>query len=124
MLDASTGISRNLTVPLTDLVRANVSGSRVALPVQGSVYARLNHISAVPARSSDAGYSLSRLRAIDSMIARIARAREAMVPDVAADPVEQKEAILEEVARLVEESLEAGPRGSMDPTGFVLNLVA
>jgi hypothetical protein len=124
MLDTSTGITRNLTVPLTDLVRANVSGGRVALPVQGGVYARLNHISAVPAGSSDGGYSLSRLRAIDAMIARMARAREAMVPDVAADPVEQKEAILEEVARLVTESIEAGPRGSVDPTGFVLNLVA
>jgi hypothetical protein len=124
MLDTSTAISRNLTVPLTDLVRANVSGSRVAHPVQGGVYARLNHISAVPAGSSNAGYSLSRLRAIDSMIARIARAREAMLPDVASDPVEQQEAVLEEVARLVTESLEAGPRSGMDPTGFVLNLVA
>ncbi|MEX2443837.1 MAG: hypothetical protein WD492_09545 [Alkalispirochaeta sp.] len=122
MTSSQTPISQNLTVPLSDLVRARVSESRVAMPVRGAVYARLDHISGVPSRSPNAGYSLSRLRAIDSMITRIARMQEQLTPDVAADPVEQQEAVLEEAARQIAESIERQPAGYSAEDGFFVNM--
>lgn len=122
MTSSQTAISQNLTVPLSDLVRARISESRVAMPVRGGMYARLNHISGVPAGSPNAGYSLSRLRAIDTMITRIARMQEHVTPDVAADPVEQKEAILEEAARQIAESIGTQPAGYSAEEGFLINM--
>jgi hypothetical protein len=92
------------------------------MPVRGGVYARLNHISGIPAGSPNAGYSLSRLRAIDSMITRIARMQEQLTPDVPADPVEQKEAILEEAARQISESIEGNAGGYSAEEGFLVNM--
>ena len=117
-------ISQNLTVPLSDVVRARVSESRVALPVRGTIYARLNHISAVPARCRDAGYSLSRLQAIDSMITRIARMQQQLTPDVPADPVERQEAILEEAARQIVEGFERQQANGASAQGLLLDLMA
>lgn len=122
MTSSQTSISQNLTVPLSDLVRARISESRVSLPVRGAVYARLNHISGVPAGSANAGYSLSRLRAIDSMISRIARMQGQLTPDVAPDPVEQQEAVLEEAARQIAESIGAQPVGYSAEEGFLVNM--
>ncbi|MFW5694158.1 MAG: hypothetical protein ACOCYB_03245 [Alkalispirochaeta sp.] len=124
MTSSHTAISQNLTVPLSDLVRARVSESRVAMPVRGAVYARLNHISGIPARSPNSGYSLSRLRAIDTMITRIARMQEQLTPDVSADPVEQQEALIEEAARQIVDSMEQSPAGSAAEEGFLVNMFA
>lgn len=115
-------IPQNLTVPVSELVRARVSENPVALPVRGGIYARLNHISAVPARSSDAGYSLSRLRAIDSLISRIARMNQNPTPDVSVDPVEQQEQLLDEVARLLSEGAERAVAGAVPTDGLLIDL--
>jgi len=94
------------------------------MPVRGAVYARLNHISGIPANSPNGGYSLSRLRAIDTMITRIARMQEQLTPDVAPDPVEQQEEIIEETARRIAESMESSPAGYAAEEGFLVNMLA
>lgn len=124
MSGAQATISHNLTVPLTDLVRAHVSDSRVTMPVRGPVYARLEHIAAVPASSSNGGYSLSRLQAIDSMLSRIARMQQELTPDVAQDPVDLQEAILEEAARRIVEEIRQGTPGAPQAQGLMLDMTA
>lgn len=124
MSDAGVGISQNLTVPLTDLVRAQVSQSRVSMPVRGPIYARLEHIAAVPASSSNGGYSLSRLQAIDSMLSRIARIQQELTPDVSPDPVDLQEAIMEEAARRIDDEIRQGSPGAPRTQGLMLDLTA
>ena len=124
MTSSPTSISQNLTVPLSDVVRARVSESRVAMPVRGALYARLNHISGIPANSSNGGYSLSRLRAIDTMITRIARMQERLTPDVSQDPVEHQETLIEEAARRIAESMENSTAGYAAEDGFLVNMIA
>lgn len=96
-------IPTHATVPLTDVLRARVSNGRVAMPVQGAMYARLRHINAVPALGGTDGYSFSRLQAIDSLLARIENMRSEITPDVEKDPVEAQQLALEEVSRVIAE---------------------
>jgi hypothetical protein len=56
------------------------------------------------------------------MITRIARMQEQLTPDVPVDPVEQKEAILEEAARQISESIDGGPAGYAAEEGFLVNM--
>ncbi|MFP4211972.1 MAG: hypothetical protein ACLFR8_12055 [Alkalispirochaeta sp.] len=117
-------IPTHATIPLTEVVRARITDARVPLPVQGSIYARLEHISAVPSHGRGGGYSFSRLQAIDAMLARIENLRKAATPDVAQDPVEQTQAIIEEAARRIAEDIEGGGNGFGFDRGFLLDMTA
>jgi hypothetical protein len=48
--------------------------------------------------------------------------QEQLTPDVPVDPVEQKEAILEEAARQISESIDGGPAGYAAEEGFLVNM--
>ncbi len=119
-------IRTNATIPITDLVRARLTEGRVALPVEGTAYARLDHINAVPSLPGGSGYSITRLQAIDSLLTRIANSRmEELTPDVAEDPVEYQEAVLEEAARLIARDIETGGyRYGVPSEGFLLDMTA
>jgi hypothetical protein len=109
---------------MSEVVRANVSDGRVALPVRGGIYARLNHIAAVPAGSTDQGYSLARLRAIDSMITRIARLRETAPAAQTPNSLEARQELIDQVARRIDEALQE-QRSTLDPLeGLVIDLTA
>jgi hypothetical protein len=88
------------------------------------MYARLNHITAVPALSGSSGYSLSRLQVVDSMIARMAARQEAITPDVQPDPVEAQESMLEEISRQIVAEMDRPVHGSLYHEGLVLDLTA
>ena len=117
-------IPTHATVPLTEVLRANVSGGRVAMPVRGSSFARLQHINAVPALSGSGGYPISRLQAIDSLLSRIASMQESATPDVDADPLARREELIEEAAMRIVEDIDNGGNGYGLAEGFLLDMTA
>jgi hypothetical protein len=124
MEGSAISIPTHATIPLTEVMRARVTDARVPLPVQGSTYTRLEHISAVPSPGQGGGYSFSRLQAIDAMLARIENLRKATTPDVVQDPVEQTQEIIEEAARRIVEDIERGGNGFGFAQGFLLDMTA
>jgi hypothetical protein len=67
-----TSISRN--VHLSNILRAQYSSGKVALPLRNGVYASFQHVQGVRALG-EGGYSLSKLQMMDLMIDRIVRLR-------------------------------------------------
>ncbi len=118
-------IRTNGTIPITDLVRARLSEGRVALPVEGTVYARLDHINAVPSPPGTGGYSISRLKAIDSLLTRIANMQQDLTPDTGKDPLEHQQSIMEEAARRIVEDIQSGSfRYGIPAEGLLLDMTA
>ncbi|TVR05260.1 MAG: hypothetical protein EA403_03250 [Spirochaetaceae bacterium] len=69
-------LTRNIA--LSNLLRARTSPGRVSVPLQGSVnYMRLKHVQGVPASEGNSGFSLSRLRMLDTMIDRLEKGARA-----------------------------------------------
>jgi hypothetical protein len=95
------------------------------MPVRGSAYARLEHINAVPSLPGDGGYSITRLQAIDALLTRMVNSQVELTPDIAKDPVEYQEAVLEEAARLIARDIETGGfRYGVFSEGFLLDMTA
>lgn len=109
----------NLSVQ--DLVRAQVSDRPVVLPVNGALVARLRHITAVPSLSGQPGFSLSRLRTIDSVIERMAAAQRGV--SQVDDPLEHTEQMIQMQAEAVERALERQPAG-VDLNGLLFDISA
>lgn len=65
--------SLNRSIALSSLIRARYSSGRVNMPLQGSVnYMRLKHVQGVPSPGGEGqGFTLSRLRMLDTMIERL-----------------------------------------------------
>jgi hypothetical protein len=61
------------SVSIPKLVQARYTSGRVTMPVKPNqyVYARMKNVAVVPAGGDDSGYSLARLRAIDTLIGRL-----------------------------------------------------
>ncbi|TVR93831.1 MAG: hypothetical protein EA428_01325 [Spirochaetaceae bacterium] len=73
MLNSGIQPSRS-TVPVQELLRARYADGRISLPVSGSaVYARFRHVQGVPTDGETMGFSLSRLRVLDTLIDRLVR---------------------------------------------------
>ncbi len=73
MLDSGIQPTRS-TVPVQELLRARYADGRISLPVSGSaVYARFRHVQGVPTDGETMGFSLSRLRVLDTLIDRLVR---------------------------------------------------
>ena len=64
------------TLNLSQVIRPQVSGGKIALPVNHfSVYAQFKHIEAVPA-SGGAGYPISKVRILDILIDRLVQLKD------------------------------------------------
>ena len=61
----------NRTVHLSNIIRAQYSTGRIALPLSGGAYARLKHVQGIPAQTAGGGYSISKLRMIDILVERL-----------------------------------------------------
>jgi hypothetical protein len=63
------------TLQITNIIRANNSPNRISLPVnrQQYLYARFKHIWGFPEARQGEGYSLSKLRILDTLIDRLHR---------------------------------------------------
>lgn len=66
------GISSLITVPVSNIVRAQVSEGAIVLPVNtsGLVYSNFKNVKGIPAPNGT-GYTINRLRALDSLIERL-----------------------------------------------------
>jgi hypothetical protein len=60
------------SIQLASILRAQYSSGKVALPVDGGLYARFRHVQGVPSQSQG-GYSVSKLQMIDLMVERLVR---------------------------------------------------
>ena len=59
-------------VTLSSILRARYGGGPLSLPVRGgAVYARFKHVQGVPS-GGDQGFTISRLKALDNLIERLA----------------------------------------------------
>lgn len=116
---------RNGTIPFTDLVRAGITTRPVSMPVAGSGYARLENVMGIPAARGDQGYSLTRLKVLDALIARIRGGREQDVtPDLHTDPLERQEQLLEAVTFRIMEDLRQGRSDRSLVQGFLIDMTA
>ncbi len=59
-------------IQLSSILRAQYSSGKVALPVDGGVYARFRHVQGVP-EAGQGGFSLTKLQMIDMMVERLVR---------------------------------------------------
>lgn len=121
----ATSIIRNGTIPFSDLVRAGVSSRPVSMPVAGSGYARLEYVTGIPAARGDQGYSITRLKALDALIARIRGSQEEVAtPDLNSDPVEQQEKLMEALTLRIVEDIRQGRSDIALSRGFLVNMTA
>ncbi len=123
MADTISSIPQNATIPLSELVRARISENPIAMPVRGGIYARLSHITAVPAHSGGGGYSLVRLRAIDSLIARMAQMQSGAPQPNEADPLEWQQRLIEETARSVVEEIDRSEAQAQLNAGLLVDVL-
>jgi hypothetical protein len=67
------GLSPNQTVPIVNLLKAKISEGKVAVPVKQSlsIYANFKHVSGVPTTQKGHGFSLSKLRVLNTLIERL-----------------------------------------------------
>ena len=75
-MEGAIQVEFNRTIHPSSVVRARYAPGRIVLPVAGGVFARFEHISAVPAPAGTPGYSVSRIRAINALIERLDRLGE------------------------------------------------
>jgi len=60
-------------VTLSTVLRARYGGGPLSLPLRGgAIYARFKHVQGVPS-GGDQGFTISRLKALDNLIERLAR---------------------------------------------------
>ena len=71
MVSVATQNTVNRTVHLSNIIRAQYSTGRIALPQNGGLYARFKHIQGVPAQAAGGGYSVSKLQMIDLLVERL-----------------------------------------------------
>lgn len=125
MDSVATSPIRNGTIPFTDLVRAGVNSRPVSMPVAGTGYARLEHVTGIPAPRGDQGFSLTRLKALDALIARIRGSREEVAtPDVNGDLLERQEELIETIVLRIVDDL---GRNHLDPglsRGLLVDMTA
>ena len=105
MVDTITTRPNAISVSVTDLVRARVSSNPVTIPVNGTVFARLRNVTALPSGTESGGISYMKIRALDSMIGRLRQERpEAHKTET--DALERRLRLIEETARLIAEESE------------------
>lgn len=118
------------TLNISNILRAQYSSGKVALPLDGGVYARFRHIQGIPAVGDGGGYSISKLRTIDVLVDRLVRlrGREVEAPQPRTDS-EAGDAIIELAKQLHDElastAMSAGTFASgVSEPGLLFDLVA
>ncbi len=65
------------TIALGQMLRPQIVGGKVAMPVQDyNVYTRFKHIAVTPASANSVGYSSTRLRILDTLIDRLVQMKK------------------------------------------------
>ena len=112
-------------IQLSSILRAQYSSSKVALPVDGGVYARFRHVQGVPA-TGQGGFSVNKLQMIDMMVERLVRLQgEGFTPPQSDD----QSALLNQIAEQLHSALQSGGireayTAGMSEPGVLLNFLA
>ena len=120
----------NSTIHLSNLIRAQYSPGRIALPTRAGMYTRLKHVQGVPTQIAGAGYSISKLRMIDLLVDRLVRLKGQPMesPTVTSDA--EADALVMDYAHQISQALSsASPLAQsfsvvLAEPGLILNLVA
>jgi hypothetical protein len=59
------------TVPISDILRIRSAAGRVSLPLNQPIFVRFEHVSGVPSAVNGEGYSVFKLRILDTLIDRL-----------------------------------------------------
>lgn len=59
------------TIPLTDLMKVRYASGRLSLPSSQSFFVRFKHVSGIPSGERGEGYSIAKLRILDTLIDRL-----------------------------------------------------
>ena len=117
------------SVHLSSILRAQYSSSKLALPVDSGVHARLKHVQGIPSPGGG-GYSLTKLQMIDLMVERLVQLRgKPVVAPVASNDEEAFQALaslageLHRALESVHTSRGSFAAGMVEP-GLFVNLVA
>lgn len=117
------------TVNLSSILRAQYSGAKLALPIDGGLYARLKHVQGIPSGGSG-GFSFTKLQMIDLMVERLVRLRGGPVEMPQNVSAEELDAAVTRLGDQLTEALRAGraaghsfTAGIVEP-GLLFSLVA
>ncbi len=123
-------VSLNRAISLPHIVRASYSKSKISVPVSSASigYARFKHIKGIPSFPGNGGFSVTRLKQLDTMIDFISRMKnESVSIDLGSGDESALERMAEEYSKLVREKivspLFAYSSGNYSP-GSILNLTA
>ena len=120
----------NNTIHLSNLIRAQYSPGRIALPTSGAMYTRLKHVQGVPTHTPDGGYSVSKLRMIDTLVDRLIQLKGQSMESPSPQSDAEAEAMLSRYAQELSTTLNnATPlsqsfRVGLVQPGMLLDLVA
>ncbi len=123
-------LSVNRSLSLPHIVKATYSGSKISVPVSpaSSGYARFKHIKGIPSFASGSGFSVAKLKQLDTMIDFISRMKKETVSvDLGQGDESTLEQLTQEYSKLVRENV-ISPLSSYNPgiytPGSLLNLTA
>jgi len=63
------------TIPLSDLMKVRYASGRLSLPSSQSYFVRFEHVSGIPSGNRGEGYSIVKLRILDTLIDRLSSLR-------------------------------------------------
>lgn len=133
MIDTSVQNYVHRTIPITNLLRAQFSPGRIALPVQNqAIYARFKHVQGVPSTAEGQGFSMARLRMLDNLIDRLTRLEGSRGEWVQPDSGGEVEGLIEEYAARLHRAVETseasgyslGYGSGANELGTLLDMVA
>lgn len=129
-MDIGSQTTINSTIHLSNLIRAQYSPGRIALPTSAGMYTRFKHVQGVPAQVAGAGYSVSKLQMIDLLVDRLVQLKRQPMESPSPRSDAEADAMVVQYAQQISEALSsANPLaqsfsvGLAEP-GLVLNLVA
>ena len=99
-------VSKALSLP--HIVRASYSKSKISVPINSASigYARFKHIKGVPSFAGGSGFSVTRLKQLDTMIDFISRMKnEAVSVDLGSGDESALERLTEEYSKLVRDKV-------------------
>ncbi|MFP3959579.1 MAG: hypothetical protein ACLFM6_06480 [Spirochaetaceae bacterium] len=116
------------TIPVTSLVKARFGPGKLTLPVSGPLgYARFEHVQGIPSTVDGGGFSIQKLKVLDSLIERLSRmkqnARFTSEDDGAS--AEQIDALIQQYSRQLHHAVDqlsaSGYVGEAESLGAILD---
>jgi|SRR5690606_28691597 len=108
---------------LINIIRPQVSGGKITLPVsQYSIYAQFKHIETVPAGPGSPGFSVSKVRVLDTLIDRLVRMKQSRadfpgLEELQGRSDEALDALINEYSQKIKMTMNSGVAGLQQSFG-------